>query len=177
MLLAACGVAAQGAPQIVSRNQVPRGLVGGSPPTTTPVGGPAEYVTIYFSAGQRLVPVTRLIREPVSINKALVALGAGPTNDESDYGLESPISTAAPITVSKTSGTTATVDVSAAFTNLAVQQQELAAAQVVFTVTGFPGVDAVLLRIGGKSAAVPTADGTLGKGPLTRAEYDKLAPL
>ena len=69
-----------------------------------------------------------------------------------------------------------TIDVGASFADLGGQSQIVAAAQVVFTATALPGVTAVSLTVGGQQTQVPTADGSLSHGPLTRADYAGIGP-
>ncbi len=174
----ACGIGADAAPHVIAKKDVPYGLLAQSPTTTVPALL-SQYVTIYLDGPLRLVAVSRSVPAPVSLRSALTALGQGPTSQEAADGLESPISTAAPLTVSRRSetGPIVTVSVSGSFTSLAGQDQAIAMAQLVYTATAFPGVTGVDVRINGRPAKVPTAKGTLVSGPIDRADYPDLAPL
>jgi spore germination protein GerM len=66
---------------------------------------------------------------------------------------------------------------SASFTKLTEQDQVVAMAQLVYTLTLFPEIRAVSVRIDGRPARVPTDKGTLSAGPLHRRDYVALAPL
>ena len=175
LLLAACGTGVDAAPQIVNKSSVPYGLTSQAPPSTA-AEAPSAYVTVYLAGTQRLVAVSRPVTAPVTITTILRALDAGPTHGEAAHGLESPVSSAAPLGPARTVNTVVTIDVSSSFTTLAQKQQEFAVAQLVYTVTAFPGVSSVEIRIHGKAVDVPTENGTLTRGPLTRASYASLAP-
>lgn len=176
VLLSACGVGLDAAPNVVKRKDVPFGLLRPIPTTTVPAH-PAEYVTIYLDGSQRLVAVDRELPSPVTVTSVLRALGAGPTSAEAAEGLQSPISTAAPLVAVRRATTTVTVGVTAAFTKLAEEDQAIAVAQLVYTLTVVPGISSVSIRIDGKRAKVPTAKGSLRAGPLGRADYVTVAPI
>jgi spore germination protein GerM len=174
--LSSCGIAADSAPHIVNKNSVPFGLLRPSP-TTTQATPPGEYVTIYLEGAKHLVAVSRNLPAPVTVAAVLHALGDGPTSLQAAHGLQSPISTASPITLWRARRTTVTVSVSSTFTKLAEEDQTIAVAQLVYTLTALPGVESVKVRIAGKRAKVPTAKGTLSGGPLQRSAYATLAPI
>jgi hypothetical protein len=176
LLLAGCGLAANASPTVVSPRHVPFGLLQPSSPTTAPTRL-GQYVTVYLKGPQRLVAVSREVPAPVTAARVLVALGAGPTSKEASDGLESPISTAVPLTIWRLGPTTVTVNVADAFTKLAGPEQAVAAAQIVYTLTVLPGIESVSIRIGGRRAKVPTTKGTLSGGPLDRADYPTVAPI
>lgn len=175
-VLAGCGIGANAAPNHIAKSQVPYGLLRKSPPTPS-TGVDGGFVTIYLAVPQRLVAVSATVPFPVSIEGALNELGQGPTSKEAANGLESPISTAAPLNILRVTTGVATIDVGSSFSTLGGSNQILAAAQVVFTVTAFPGVGAVKFRIGGHTASVPTGRGTLTTSPLTRTDYSGVAPI
>ena len=66
------------------------------------------------------------------------------------------------------------VDLPVSFESLGGQDQQVAAAQIVFTVTTFTGVRGVRFLVGGQPAQVPTGDGSLTRGPSTRQDYAAL---
>lgn len=173
LLLAACGVGVDPAPHTLSH--VPYGLMRPAPPTTT-AAAPSAYVTIYLAGTRRLVAVSRSVAAPVTVGTVLRAVAAGPTAQQAAEGWSSPISSAAPLSFEHLVNTTATIDVSSSFTTLAEKEQEVAIAQLVYTVTAFPGIGSVEIRIHGRRVEVPTANGTLTRGPLDRTDYGSLAP-
>lgn len=174
LLLAACGVGVDASPNVIGNNSVPYGLTRPSPPTTTT--GPGTYVTIYLEGATRLVAASRLVTGPVSVNTVLRAVAAGPTAQQATSALSSPASSAAPLDFVHLVNTVATIDVSSSFTTLAQKEQEVAVAQLVFTVTAFPGVHAIEIRIHGHPVQVPMDKGTLSRGSLTRTDYATFAP-
>ncbi|MGH9086809.1 MAG: GerMN domain-containing protein [Acidimicrobiales bacterium] len=176
VLLSACGVGTDGSPNLVAKKTVPPGLLQQTTPTTTPAS-PSQYVTLYFAGLQRLVAVSRPVLEPVSVRRAVQALAQGPTTAEATDGLESPISTAAPLRLSHLATSTVVVSVASTFTALTGREQTVAIAQLVYTLTAFPGVDGVRVTVSGRPVAVPTGNGTVGKGALDRQQFTSLAPI
>jgi hypothetical protein len=67
-----------------------------------------------------------------------------------------------------------TIGVAREFTEVAGGNQLLASAQVVFTVTGFPGVEAVRITADGSPVQVPTDDGLTAE-PVGRDDYRSVA--
>ena len=171
--LSGCSLGAQGAPEALDPRSAPRGLLGTSPRTSTsrPSLG-LNSVTIYLEgSNQRLVPAKASVPGPASMGAALNALAQGPTAAESARGLVSPASSVGPLRAGPVRRDIAIVGLPASFENLGGQDQTLAAAQVVFTLTAFPGVKGVVFLVGGQAAQVPDEDGKLVAGPLTRSDY------
>jgi hypothetical protein len=177
LLAEACGIGAQGSPQMLPKSHVPYGLLAPTstvPQSTVPV--PAISVVVYFAEGQHLVATSRQVHVPATVVSALELLSKGPTSAETATGIQSPISTSTPLLLKSVDGGVASIALPSSFANLGGQDQILAAAQLVYTLTALPGVTSVVILVGGKPAQVPAADGTLAQGPLTRAEYSSLAP-
>lgn len=177
-VLAGCGVGIglNAKPSTIQKKDVPFGLLDPSPPTTS-APAPRQFVTIYLEGPQRLVASGRTVAAPVTLRGIVTALGQGPTSAEAAGGLASPISTAAPLTLVRLSSGVATIRVAPTFTKLAEQDQAIAVAQLVYTVTAYPGVTSVEVHIGSKHARVPTGKGTLAGGPLVRTDYSTFAPI
>jgi len=173
---AGCSIGAQRSPQLIDDHQVPFGLLRAAPSTTVPASATVG-ITVYLVLGEHLVTVNRAVPAPGTLASALRALGRGTTGAEAAANLESPISTATPLTLEAVDGSTAVVDVAASFSQLGGKEQILAAAQLVYTLTQFPGIDRVSIRVGGQPAQVPTSSGRIRSGPLDRAAYAELAPL
>lgn len=176
LVASACSTGTDANPNVISKKDVPFGLLRHTPPQPASAF-PARYITIYLDVSSRLVAVSHQVSTAPSVRSALAALGQGPTDEEAAQGLESPISTATPLTLLRMGTGTATVSVGTSFTNLGGADEAIAAAQLVYTLTAFPGVTQVQLRIDGKAAQVPTANGKLSSGPLARQDYASLAPL
>jgi hypothetical protein len=177
--LAGCGVGAQGDPQALNPKTVPYGLLGPakSPSMSTSVPSLVNArVTVYLEgSNERLVPVHREVPWPATIAAILGQLAAGPTARESDHGLVSPASAVGPFSVGPVRNGVVPVDVPVSFENLDGQDQTVAAAQIVFTVTTFTGVRGVRFLVAGQSAQVPNGNGSLTAGPSTRKDYLALA--
>ena len=171
--LAGCGVGAQSAPQPLDPKAVPYGLLGPtSSPSTSVPGLASARVTIYMEGGTgRLVPVHRDVPWPATLSAILAQLAAGPSGQESSRGLVSPASSVGPFGVGPVRDGVVAVDLPVSFESLGGQDQQLAAAQIVFTVTTFTGVKGVRFLVGGQRAQVPTGDGSLTRGPSTRRDY------
>lgn len=174
--LAGCGVGAERSPHKLDRRGVPFGLLAPATSTTTTTQVAESTVVIYLLGTQRLVPVVRSVPSPAGIPAVLRELSAGPSTAESGQGITSPIASAAPLKLVSVKGGIASVDAPPSFGALGGQDQIVAAAQLVFTLTGFPGVSGVDLLVGGQPTQVPTAGGSLSEGPLTRADYSALGP-
>ena len=69
------------------------------------------------------------------------------------------------------------IDVNESLTGVDGEEQMLALAQLVFTLTGLPGVNGVSFARDGRPVEVPTADGELKRGPLRRQDFAAVAPL
>ena len=171
--LAGCGVGAQSAPQPLDPRAVPYGLLRPtSSPSTSVPGLPSARVTIYMEGESgRLVPVRRVVPWPATISAILTQLAAGPTGRESSRGLVSPASSVGPFRVGPVRDGVVLIDLPVSFESLGGQDQQVAAAQIVFTVTTFTGVRGVEFLVGGQAAQVPSGDGSLTRGPSTRRDY------
>jgi spore germination protein GerM len=174
--LAGCGVGAQSAPQPLDPKAVPYGLLGPtSSPSTSDSGLSTAGVTVYMEAADgRLVAVRRHVPWPATIAAILSQLAAGPTAEESSRGFVSPASSVGPFGVGRVSEGIVPVDLPVSFESLGGQDQQVAAAQIVFTATTFTGVKGVRFLVGGQAAQVPTGDGSLTRGPSTRKDYSAL---
>jgi len=175
-VLSGCSIGAEPSPHVIAPQDVPYGLMG-SGSTTTTVTVPAENVTIYLEGLQRLVTVNREVARPATPGSVLVALARGSTTAEAKQNLRSPLSAAAPLSVVSFQGATIAVRVSASFTNLNGEDQIAAAAQLVYTLTDLPNIEAISVLIGEHVVRMPLANGRLSQRPLTRADYAALAPV
>ncbi len=171
--LAGCGLGAQNDPQALDPKTVPYGLLGpGTAPSTSVPHLVSARVTMYLEGGnERLVPVHREVAWPATIAAILGQLAAGPTGRESDRGLVSPASAVGPFAVERLRSGVVSVDLPVSFENLDGQDQTVAVAQIVFTVTAFSGVRGVRFFVAGQPAQVPNGNGSLTAGPSTRKDY------
>jgi spore germination protein GerM len=177
LLLAGCAIGGERSAHVIDRRLVPRGLL--APTSVSPTkssGVPTENVTLYLELSQNLVAVDQAVPSPVTLRTVLDVLARGPTATELANGLQSPVSSARPITLESVVNGTAAVNLPSDFTDLGGQDQIVAAAQLVFTATAFPGIHRIALLVGGQPTAVPTANGFLSRGSLSRSDYASLAP-
>jgi len=175
LVLCGCAIGPERTAHVIDRSRIPHGLLDPSP-TAPPGTAPTENVTLYFESAQGLVAVARAARRPVTLRAVVRLLARGPTVSERSAGVQSPLSTGRPITLRSLVNDVATVDLPADVTDLGGQDQIVAVAQLVYTITAYPGVDAVTVLVNGIPATVPTANGSLSAGPLRRADYAELAP-
>jgi sporulation and spore germination protein len=168
LVLTGCGVGAQPDPEPVSipRPSTPEAGVAGT------ADGPR--VTVWFVRGSRLEAAERPVERP-AVDTALAALVAGPTRSEVVDGLRTALSPQS-LTPDRPVSTddVVTIAVSREFTEVAGGNQLLATAQVVFTVTELPGVEAVRVTADGSPVEVPTDEG-LSAEPVGREDYASVA--
>jgi spore germination protein GerM len=172
-----CAIGGEQSAHVIDPHSVPHSLLG---PATTFAelnpGVPSDNITLYLDSNERLIAVNRTVPAPATLQTVLKAMEKGPTLAERQEGLESPLSTTRPILFRSATNGIASVDLPSSFASLGGQDQIIASAQLVYTVTAFPGVDQVVVFINGQPAAVPTSDGSLASNPLRRADYALLAP-
>jgi spore germination protein GerM len=175
--LTGCGLGAQSSPQALDPKNVPYGLLApASSPRTSVPGLIMAQVTIYLEgANEHLVPVHREVAWPASLAAILNQLVEGPTGRESSRGLVSPASSVGPLGVGPVHNGVVPLELPVSFENLGGEDQTVAAAQIVFTVTTFFGVRGVHFYVGGQAAQVPNGNGSLTPGPSTRRDYSALA--
>lgn len=177
--LTACGVQADDGPRRLATEKVPYGLLEAAPATTTTtvVGVPIVPVPVFFVHGDRLRAVSRTVTDPVTVGKAIDALLNGPREDESAIGIRTAVSPRTKLLVARLEDGVARLDLSADFALGQVQQQIPSLAQMIFTATAVPGVNAVRFTIEGEPVEVPTPEGHVAVGALGRDAFSALAPL
>lgn len=179
MTVAGCGVVNDGEPRDLATERVPFGLLDAQTTTTittTTVPVVTVPVLVYFLAGERLVPAARELPAPVSARDLLRSLLDGPTEDEAATGLVSAIAGEVRLLGLAVDAGVATIDLSDDFLTVGPPRQIEAIAQLVWTVTGIQGVSTTRFAIEGELTEVSTADGTLTRSPVGRAEYAAYAP-
>lgn len=176
LALAACGVPTDAGPHRLAAADLPLALAATT--STTQAGartpGPVALIQVYFVAGDRLVARSRLVSSPRDVTHSLGSLLAGPTAAEAASGIRTAISGGTTILGVRAVRNTAVIDLSPNFANTGGPDQILALAQVVYTATALPGVQAVSFELDDQPVAVPAANGTLLTTPVTRADYASL---
>ena len=179
VVLAMIGVAACGVPSDSSANQlhtkdVPFGLLDQEVGSQSADSGQEEAL-VYFAKDRRLVASSRRLAPPVSARSLVNSLSRGPTRVEIAAGLRSALPDEAVRRVSIASGT-ARIDLARPFTELSSSDQITALGQLVYTLTGQPGVGLVRFTLLGAGTEVPRANGSLTPGRVSRDDYLAIAP-
>ncbi len=165
VVVAGCGIPLQDAPDAID--------VAVRPVTPPPVDDTVDRSggTIYLVGDGGLVTVDR---ERSTDAAALMALlFSGPTPVEEQSGLRSAIPPSAMVRDVVVTGRSAVVDVSRPFAAIGGQEEILAVAQIVLTLTT-DLVDVVTIELEGAPVAIPLPDGVLATVPVGFADYAEL---
>jgi spore germination protein GerM len=181
LLASACSSPVDSGPKAIRTASIPEGLrVEASSTTTTTVPtGESEEVTVYLIGpppDQRLVPVRRRVRSPVTVEKILQKLFTPPTTAEGVAGLRTAISPDTTVLSAQIENKIVTVDVSKVFAFGDVPDQIRAYAQVVFTAVETGSVTGVQFTVNGRRLEVPAGDGSNQSAPVGRGSYQDYAP-
>lgn len=175
-LLAACSPGAQEQPDVIAKRDVPFQLLD-TTSTSTHASEPddaAPDFSIYLVAGERLVALPRSSNgAPPSPGTALHALLEGATDVEDQVGITSAIPNGTRILRLTRSGPELGIDLARGIITPAADET-LAVGQLVLTATSLAGIEQVRFRVDGTTVQVPTGDGTLAEGAVTRAQYEEL---
>ena len=171
----ACGVPTDKAANKLPTKDVPFGLLDQEAGSNSPNDSGQEEALVYFAKSGRLVASSRRLQPPVSARSLVNSLSRGPTRVEIAAGLRSALPDEAVRRVSIASGT-ARVDLARPFTELSSSDQITALGQLVYTLTGQPGVGLVRFTLLDQTTEVPRADGSLTPGRVSRDDYAAIAP-
>lgn len=172
-VLAACGVSPESKANKIAPKDVPFGLLDEDPTTTVVEAGRAT--NIYLLTKDRLVAVERSVPNSADLADLLGFVISGPTEVEQSLGITTAVP-AGTLSSVDTSRGIAEVDLASSFGDIRSREQLLALGQIVYTLTGQPGIGGVRFTVEGKSVTVPLADGTLSTDPLSRDDFKALAP-
>ena len=178
LVLGACGVATKSSADRAKAADVPFGLLDTDPPSgasASPAGTPVE-IYYYDSANQRLVRTEARLDDP-SLENALRQLQDATAAGAETLPSGNPLGDADVIQSVSVSGGVATVDLAESFTELSTANQLAALAEIVYTATARPGVGQVTFTLDGQPREVPRGDGSLSSSPLTRRDYQNVAPI
>jgi spore germination protein GerM len=129
-------------------------------------------VDLYFISGERLVGLTRTVRDdPVAVVRALTD---GPGATAINLDLRTAIPPATQVRSAVVTDGIARVDLSADFTAVGGQEEIFAVAQIVVTLTSLAQVDGVTFAIDGTDVAVPVGNGSVADRPLIPRDYRSL---
>jgi spore germination protein GerM len=171
-MLAACGVPTDSAPREIPSKEIPFGLLTTTTATRASIAGINK--TVFFVKDDRLAPVERNVSPPAALPQVLAVIAAGPSAREAQRGLRTALTTR--VTSAQSSAGTATVTLAGSFVDAPIREQILALSQIVYTATALHGIGGVEISVDGAPAEVPTAQGSLKRGALTRADFAAIAP-
>ncbi len=142
---------------------------------------PAEETTelrVYFAMGEKVQPVHRQIPKTEAVAAAAVeALLEGPTPSEADVGLTTAIPADTLFLGVNIADKVATVDLSKEYeSGGGTLSMAMRLAQVVYTLTQFPTVEAVQFKLDGSPVEVFSGEGIILDQPVGRADYEELTP-
>jgi spore germination protein GerM len=170
---AGCGLGTDDAPRDIAADER------AATPITDPDAGEATGTArIYLvtsddtEARRQLRSVARDV--PDSARNVLVALLAGPNQDEVSQRLRSAIPGETQLLSTTAVGGILTVDLDESIQQLSGDGLTTAIAQIVFTASELDGVRAVRIRVAGETTAWPRADGVFVDVPLTVYDYPGL---
>lgn len=181
LVVSACSSPVDSGPKAIRAASIPEGLRSetSSTTTTTVPTGESEEVTVFLIGPppeQRLVPVKRLVRSPITVEKVLQKLFTPPTTAEGVAGFRTAISPDTTVLGVQIENKIITVDVSKVFAFGDVTDQIRAYAQVVFTAVETGSVTGVQFAVNGRRLEVPAGDGSNQSTPLGRGAYPEYAP-
>jgi hypothetical protein len=175
VLAAGCGVPSQDSATETDPNQVPFGLLDRN--RGVEVGGlGGRSVVVFLTDEGRLYRTTRNIPPPLRLDAVLETLKEGPTRAELAGGVRSAVLDDDTFGDVAVAGGTAVVDLSRPLTGRSNADQILALAQIVFTLTARPGIGQVQFTLADQSIEIPVANGTTTTNPVSRDDYQSLAP-
>ena len=170
-LLAARGVRPQSHPNLLDPSTAPLGGLLGTP-SPAPTG--SARALIYLNRDGTLVAVVRRVPSPATPSEALAALVTGPTDREQQAGLASSVPPPWKLAPGSPFSGLVRVEIGAVSSTSSRNDEVLAFAQAVLTLTSLPDVKGVLFVRDGKALPVPRADGSLSALPVARSDYASL---
>lgn len=180
-LVASCGIQTDVAPQALSPDTLPADLVGSEPPTPAPDA--PEFIVYMIGPDELLTPVRRSVPFAAEFRdqarNLLTALFDGETDAERRAGIETAINRSVAVQSVELADTgVAFLDLEAgSIVSGSVDDQELAFAQIVFTLTELPEIDAVQFSIDDRFTSVPTDGGVSPPGvAIDRSAFPSLDP-
>jgi hypothetical protein len=171
----ACSVQEQRRAQVQDDEAVPFGLLDqDEPPLLPATGSGTESVSLCFIGGDTLVPIESSLDPPVDLTDVIDALAEVP--ETASGALRTAVAEPRLVREVQPTAGVARVDVLPAITELGSDEQLLAVAQLVCTLTGRPGIGPVSFTLEGSPVDVPRGDGSLTSGPVSRDDYAELLP-
>ena len=157
---------------MIGPERLPPGLVEPLDATTS-TGVPAvpeTPVSVWMVREDGLMSVRRFVPEPLDRDDVVAALLAGTTADDPP-GVRSAWIDAEQVGEVTVAAGTASVELTDRFADVPASDQLFAVAQMVFTLTGLPGIGQVSFVRDGEPVSLPAADGSTSLGPVSRDDY------
>ncbi len=185
LLVAGCGITADGDPRTIEAADLPADLLDPNPPsaTTLPGSSATASVTVYFVLREgdttRLAPVRREVAAASRAADRINAILVPTSPEEQQLGLITSLPTDTVLLDTTFVPATQELIVNLSGALFDVQGKELANAfaQLVWTVTELPDVRQVRFRVDGRAYRAPNAAGIEQDGAVTRGDYNALAPV
>lgn len=170
---AGCAVPAEHEAQVADDKSVPFALLAPDAPPLVPPATAArtEDVALCFVRESKLAVVERALDAPVGLRDAVTALTEPPAGTA---GLRSALGDTSIVGDVQLGAGIASVDLRQAISTLGGDDQLLAVAQIVCTLTARPGVGQVSFTLEGAPVNVPRGDGSLVAAPVSRDDYARL---
>ncbi|WP_238431675.1 GerMN domain-containing protein [Streptomyces cavernae] len=132
---------------------------------------------MYFLHGEHISPAPRTVTAPATATGAVRALLAGPDRYERGHRRTTAIPSGTRLHSIAVHDRVATVDLDGRYDDGGGSLSMRARlAQVVFTVTRFPGIQAVRFELDGKPVKYFGGEGVVLDGPVGRDDFEDLAP-
>ncbi len=183
---AACGEEGE---EAGTEDTQPPDQTSGAPSTQTTVPGETIQARVYLVRGEKVAaagreipappsaPTTALIDVPPMAANAIQSLLEGTTPEEEEWGLSSAIPQGTELLGLDITGDVATINLSGEFESgggsLSMQSR---VAQVVFTLTGFSGVERVAFLIDGAGVESIGGEGVMVDPPVGRDDFTNVMP-
>lgn len=171
LAVAGCGITPERTAQPIDPPRGPFASVTSPSPLPTSTGSVPE--TLFLVKDGLLVPRVRHVATVSDVDELIHDLLAGPTEVESEAGLSTALVGVTVNGVRLESGL-ATVDLAAPIEFSGRNDELLAYAQVVCTLTARKDVLWVTFTRAGKPITVPRGDSSISPGPLTESDYAEL---
>lgn len=165
-----CSLSPQAEPRVVGPDAVPFRLLDRDAPPLVPrpSGGQTETARVCFLSDGKLLPVGRSLPAPVTPTAAVAALAAPPAP------LRTAIGDPGTIRAIEVIAGIAHVDLDGRVSTVSSEEQLLAVAQIVCTLTTRPGIGQVVFTLDSAPVDVPRADGSLASSTVSRDDYEAL---
>lgn len=171
---AGCGIPVDDRARPLGGGEIPSSVPGATLPA--PAGGASlASVELFLVRGSRLAAVNRQVPTPLTAERTSTEIVRGPTQIERSGGFRTALPRSVQV-LGSVAHDVPLIDVTESLTGVDGEEQVLAVAQLVFTLTGLPGVNGVSFARDGRPVDVPTGDGELKRGPLRRTDFGPSLP-